>query len=771
MRTIKPVIRNIFRYRLNSSIIIISLAIGLACINLIAVFIFREYNADRFHENADNIYALQADDPFSSGQKMYFIRYGAAEYMKDNFSEVKDYCRILNANSKKIIANQQDYFDDSKIIAASANFFNFFSYRLVAGNHDYVLQTTQDIVISDELAQKYFGMDNPLGRRITLINSNSEEEMVVSGIFRKPEQSTQLRFDMVRLIGEKDSRCYLQLTEHAAPEQLEEVFARHKETIPIVHAGTAGTHYLKKLNAAYFDTTRRQTIEISRDKSDLLIALVIALMILSVAVFNYLGLINNRLLQKVKEHSVRRVNGGSRFNLVTGFMWETLILVAVAFLAGILLMTWMTPFFNRLTSTNISLSILFKPANVLLMMVIPMIILAVTTIFVSKRIGSSVQTGVLKSGRYLDDWKVQFPAFNIMQLVISVILTIGSAVIIKQISYISNKEIGLNKNVMEVKIPPSHKQLAQVFKSELETYSSIESITIAEASPVLEHFLLLLSYQKDGVEKQYTPAVFVGDQNYIRTLGIELMKGNNFYEDPEANKNKIIINESLADFFDGQDLIGKILPGTEESVVIGVVKDFHYGSLKQYVEPAYITCSNNGFHLLVKPSPGDAQQTTEAVSDVWTKLIPDYPLTMESVGDRYQWMHRENQNYAKLIGACCIISIFLSMIGLFALSFHSCRKRVKEIGIRKINGAHIFDVLALLNKDFVKWVAVSLVVAIPLAWYIMNEWLKSFAYKTTLNWWIFALPGLITLAVVLLTVSWQSWRAATKNPVESLRYE
>jgi putative ABC transport system permease protein len=206
-------------------------------------------------------------------------------------------------------------------------------------------------------------------------------------------------------------------------------------------------------------------------------------------------------------------------------------------------------------------------------------------------------------------------------------------------------------------------------------------------------------------------------------------------------------------------------------MVTGICKDFHYGSLKQVIEPGYISYGNNGFYLMVKPTTNQTAQARKVVAETWDELITDFPLNMESIGDRYEWMHRENKNYAKLIGACCIISVFLSMIGLFAVSFHTTRRRIKEIGIRKVNGAKISEILALLNKDFVIWVAVATIIALPVGWFFMNKWLESFVYKTSLSWWIFALAGLLALGIALLTVSWQSWRAAARNPVEALRYE
>ncbi|HKL32888.1 MAG TPA: ABC transporter permease [Tangfeifania sp.] len=768
---LKTILRNFYRHKLNSSIIIVSLAIGIACMNLITIFVTREFNAESFQQNKSRIYALQADDPYREGQKMYFIREGAAEYMKDNFAEIEDFCRIRNVSPRKVTAGNQDYFDGKRAIGTSPNFFTFFSYELIYGNPQKVLGTELDVVISDELAQKYFGKTDVIGERLSFHHRDGKDEMIVSGVFKKPDESTQLNFEMVRSIGNEDARAYLLLAENANIQEMEQKFAQNRETIPIVHDGTPGTHYLKSLKATYFDTNRRQTIENFRNKSDLYIALVIGLMILGVAVFNYLGLINNRLIEKTGEHSIRRVNGGSKTNLVSEFLTETLLLVAVAFVLSNILLIWITPFFNKLASANITTDWLFSVENILLLTGIPALILLATAIFSFLRIDNSIRAETLKPGRFHPKTKMQVPALNISQLAVSVALIIGSIIIVKQINYITNKDIGISRDVIEVKIPGKHKNQAALFKSELEKQSSVEMVSMANASPVLEHFMLLLHYNENGEEKEYTPAVFVGDENFSRVLGVEIIEGDNFSEHAESNQDKCIINQSLARLFPDQDLIGKILPGTENTVVIGISEDFHYSSLKKNVGPGYITYGTNGFYLMVKPVSNQTAQVRADISGIWDKLITDYPVNMESVGDRYKWMHRENTNYAKLIGACCAISVFLSMIGLFAVSFHASRRRIKEIGIRKVNGAKISEILALLNTNFVKWVIVAYVIGTPIAWFVMHKWLENFAYKTNLSWWIFALAGLLTLGIALLTVSWQSWRAATRNPVDALRYE
>jgi putative ABC transport system permease protein len=366
---------------------------------------------------------------------------------------------------------------------------------------------------------------------------------------------------------------------------------------------------------------------------------------------------------------------------------------------------------------------------------------------------------------------IKFSAFNIFQLIVAIVLLICSITILKQINYIENKQIGLNKDVLEVKIPEKYADQTKIFKEELLRLPSIASISITPASPLLEWILASFHYTDNGVDKQYSPNIFRGDESFISTLGISLIAGRDFSGNINSDKNNCIINESLAKYFSERNLIGEKLPGYEKLTVIGIVKDFNCSGLKDPVSPGVIIFDNSGNHLLVMPLSDQSLSIKNSISETWQKLIPDFPVNIESVKERFEWYHRDETNYAKLIGSCCLISLFLSMIGLFAISFHSSRKRTKEIGIRKINGATIQGVMLLLNKDFFRWIIIALATSSPIAWYIMHKWLQGFAYSTKLSWWIFGFSGLLTVVITLLTVSWQSWKAATKNPVEALRYE
>lgn len=771
MKNLNIIIRSILRQKLNSAIIIVSLALGLACFNLINLFIFRELKTDSFHEDADRIYALKCDDPWIPGRKMYHCKYGSAEFMKVNFPQVEDYCRYNNSNALKIIANNQDYFDHPQIIGASENFFRFFSYKLLTNNPGTALEASNSLVISSELAKKYFGAGNPVGKIITLVNTNKTDQMTVTGTFEKPFDNTQLNFDMVRLINEVDSRCYIKLVKDNDPKEMEKLFSEKKEIIPVINTGTPGPYYLQPLQKAYFDTMRGLTVDFNRDKRDLWISLIIGLMIIGIATFNYLGVLTNKFHGKVKEYYLRRINGSTLPDLIARFALENSIIVVVSFLTGIFLMLDALPFFNSLTNSKITDTFIFQPDQIAILAGVLVFILLITLIFAFYLIRSNLNLNLLKTDQDQTVRSIQIPVFNIFQLASSIALIICALIIIRQMNFIANKPIGLNKEVIEIKIPPRYKDKTPVFKDELLKISSINSVSIVGASPVLEHFLVALKYQQDGVEKEYTLSGFSGDENYLDVLGLKLIDGTGFSETLSSNTKKCLINQSFARLFPGQNLIGKGIPGMEDMIVTGIVEDFNYSDLKSKIEPAFISYDNKGGHLLVKAAENLTQEAGSAVSSIWQKLIPDFPVNIESVGDRFEWFHRGNVNFKRLIGSCALISLFLSMIGLFAVAYQKTISRTKEIGIRKINGANIIEILAMINKDFVRWTVIAFIIAVPAAWFAMNKWLENYAYKTDVKWWIFAVSGIIVLAVSLLTVSWQCWRASIKNPIEALRYE
>jgi putative ABC transport system permease protein len=768
---LNQIFKSLFRKPLNSLIIIISLGIGMACTNLIILFITRELNTDSFQQNRDRIYLLKCDNPYEKGSQMSNCKKGGAEYIKENFSQVEDFCRIRYTRAQKVMIGNQVYNDNLAVFETSATFFTVFSYKLLTNNPNSVLTTKDDIVISEDLAQKYFGERLPVNRIITIINDNIKTDFIIKGIFRKPVENSQFNFDMVKLSENTERYAFLLLKNNTDPAKLEKLFAEEKDKIPVINDGTPGKYYLKSFKQTYFDTSEYSLLGNKREKSDIVIATIISLMIICVASVNYLGLINNKLFDKTREFYIRRINGGSRTSLIFDFMIENLIIIGIAFVISLEVISWIIPLFNVLTESQIDVTYFTRPDSFLFMSYVVLFLLFVTLIFTVNKMNKQKTSSIRKVVIDKEGKIIKIPAFNIFQLIVTLVLLICSITILKQINYITKKEIGINKDVIEVKIPSIYESQTRIFKEDLLKNPSVASISVTTASPLLEWIQTSFQYKENGEDKQYSPKIFRGDEAFISTLGIVLTEGRDFSGNITSDKNNCIINESLARYFSGRNLIGEKLPGYEKLTVIGIVKDFNCSGAKDPISPGVIIFDNSGNHLLVMPAFGQSQSVKNSISETWQKLIPDFPINIESVRERYDWYHIKETNFAKLIVSCCLISLFLSMIGLFAISFHSSRKRTKEIGIRKINGATVFGVISLLNRDFFRWVIIAFVPASIITWFIMNKWLQGFAYRTELNLWIFAFAGLLTVATTLFTVSWQSLRAATRNPVEALRYE
>jgi putative ABC transport system permease protein len=764
-------LRSLLRDKLNSLVIIISLSAGIACINLIFLFLWREISTDGFQRDKSRIYLLKCDDPWIPGAKMYFCRYGATEYMKNNFPQVEDFCRFNNQNALKINVNNEDFGSGPGIIGASKNFFSFFSYKLITNNPETVLEAANNIVISSELAEKYFGSEDPIGKVIRLTTRTNTEQMTISGIFEKPVSNTQINFDMVRLIGEADGRCYIKLVKDTDPAEMEKLFAEKKDVIPIIHTGTPGKYYLEPLQSAYFDKSRGWTVELSRDKKDLWIALLIGLMVISIAIFNYLGIITNKFYRKVKEYYIRRINGSTVNKLIAMLSAENSILVIISFIISLFMMTDAIPFFNKITGSTISGNFITQTSQIILLAVILGFILLMTFLFDYYLIKRNMDLNLLKTDKVIKLKSIQIPVFNILQIAGSIGLIICSLIIVRQIKYISSKPIGLDKDVIEIKIPQQYKDKAPVFKNELLKNGSIENVSVTSASPLLEHFLLALKYNDNGIEKEYYPAGFSGDENYLDVLGIDLIEGKGFSEILSPNTKKCLINQSFAKLFKGQDLVGKGMPGMNDVIITGIIRDFNYSDLKSKIEPAFVSFDEKGGHLLVKASANMIPEARRTITGIWEKLIPDYPVDIESVGERFEWYHRSNENFLKLIGSCSLLCLLLSLIGLFAVSYQKTSFRTKEIGIRKINGANVTEILLLITGNFAGWILIAFLIAVPSSWYAMDKWLEGYVYRADIKWWIFAVSGLMVLAVSFLTIIVQSLKAARKNPVESLKYE
>jgi putative ABC transport system permease protein len=767
------ILRRIKRQKLNNSVIVISLTIGMTCISLISIFLKKELSTDRFHKNNDRIYALTCDNPWIQGEKMYDCFYHSVDFVTHNFPQIEEYCLASHFGVSSLTINNTKIEDVAFLLKATENFFRFFNFKLINGNASSVLSSTNNVVVSENFAKTYFGTTDVVGKTISYVEAHEMVDKTISGVFEKPKENSHLDFEIVSEASEIDSKwgqgkCYFLLSKNTNPDELLLNINKNIDKAP-VFPGLKGFYHLIPLIKIYFDRDRN----VYRDIKDLWLAAGIGLIILILSLLNSFGIINNKLNADTKDYAIKRINGGTQKNFILFYFKEHLILITIAFALSFLLLLLIVPYFNSITKSALNVQYFLNPKQLIIMAFPPLIILAIIVSFISTRIYSlklfNPGTFTIKALKS----PTSTPAFNIFQIACSIVLIISSFVILKQISFVTNKDIGLDKNVIQVAIHPDCLNQGTAFKQEL-----LKSTAIKQVSRSNHHFTfcsLSMNFLNDyssGKNTQYAYSFLSADGDIVKTLGIDVIRGESFSGE-YSDINNCIINESFAKLFPSIDLLGKELPG-DGRIVKGIVRNFNYQSLKSFVEPVVIYAENNNKNqiLFIKPSDNQTSKAISEIKNIWSKLSPDKPLTIiDTIGESYNLIHQNDKNFSELIISFGLISIFLSMIGLFSLSYHDSFKRTKEIGIRKVNGAKISEVLIMLNKDFVKWVAFSFIIATPIAYYAMHKWLENFAYKTELSWWIFALAGLLALGIALLTVSWQSWRAATRNPVEALRYE
>jgi putative ABC transport system permease protein len=760
---LKNAFRNITKRKDISFVMVISLIVGLTTVFLLMGFVINEYAVDNFHRYKDRIVRMQSDDPWVEGKKMIDITSKTPSYIKNNFPEVENYCQLNRHGFDQVKANNNNYYARFNNYETNPSFFVIFSYNFIEGNPSTALSTKTNIILSEQTAFKFFGNTKALGKTIDVKEDGIDKTYIVSAVIKQAERS-HLAFDMLTSIEGKEMRtsnAYLLLKENAEIHVLENKLNKHKSEIPFFWEGKTTNYYLQDL----------KSINITQEvKSKIAISLAISAIVFFIAFFNYISLFINLTIEREKELSIRKIIGSSNKDLIASLGIESALLVALSTLLSIMLLKWILPTFNQLNDSNLFFSDFMhsQVLTILFITIFLVIVLSYLTIllFIRKPFRYSGSfTNIMAMNR-----KNKFAFIHVVQYAISIILIICAITLYRQVNFIHHKEIGLNRNVVEFRLPAAYSDKKEAIKNTLISHSSIEKVSICDASPVREASMIGFKYEDKGESKEYTCLFFRGDEDYINTLDVKIIEGSEHSLANASNDHLCYVNESLLRFFQMKNPIGKIVPGSQMEIA-GVVKDFHWSGLENIIPPAVIVINNKGRNILVKMKEGRQTAGLDFTKNTWEKLISDYPFEYFTIGGLFNEKHKKYEILVQFISFFCIISIILSSMGLVALSLFTLRKKVKEIGIRKVNGAKIYEILELINSNLIKRIIIGFIIACPIAWYAMHQWLQNFAYKTELSWWVFALAGIVAVAIAIITVSWQSWRAATRNPVESLRYE
>lgn len=802
--------RQLTRNRVYASVNIVGLAIGIACGLVIYKIISYESGFDKYHKNYSNIYRVinQIKPPaegivYSEGQAHPL---GAA--IRNEFPGVKAAMTFYAESGQVSIENNNGSFDkyleNEGLAYAEPEIFEIFDFDFLAGNPQNAISNTGSVVITSSLAQKYFKLKpenvaEALGKSITI---NNKTTFRVTGVIADIPENTDLPFKIIADYKSQTAsnpyfnngtdwqeynsatNCYLLLPGKISPINFDHQLVSFStkyigsespvkqkfilQPLSELHSGNAGNYGHRRV-----------------PEKALFILGFIGLFVIGLASVNFINLSTAQSSKRFKEVGVRKITGGNKFQLISQFMGETLFISYIAALIGVAVAHFLFIYLDDILGYRLNLEILNSRGTILFLITSAFIIGIISGIYPSIIMAGMKPVGNLKNSLPAKKDSDSISVRRILvigQFVISLILITGTLVMQKQINYFFSAELGFNKEaILITRIPEVKNSKLELLRANLLKYPDIKKISFESTSPMAD-WRVSNSINYPTIE----PNLYMGnlktiDENYLELYEIPLIAGRNCSE--RKNSGEAIVNRKLTQllgFDDPGSAVGEIFSYGRENMkftIVGVVEDFHAMSLQQEMD--YIILSNVSFNMkeiAVKINPIIANldgynSSIEKIKKEWETAYPNDVFEYSFLDRKIAGYYNGQTNTFKLIRLFAIIAILIASLGLYGLISFIANQKIKEIGIRKVNGAKISEVMVMLNTAFIKWITIAFVISTPIAWFLMNKWLENFAYKTELNWWIFALAGLLALGIALLTVSFQSWKAATKNPVESLRYE
>ena len=787
---LKVAIRNLMRNKTFSAINILGLAIGMACCMLILLYVQDELSYDRHHKNANRIYRLATNAKVAGVvRQVAMTPFSTGPALVEDYAEVIDVVRFLKADEKTLVGNQQDHFYESSVLFTDANVFHVFDFPLRKGEPQTALLEPNSIVLTQEMAWKYFGDRDPMGQTLTM----EGEAYKITGILEDHAHNTHLTFDFLASpIKSKewiahDYYTYLLLQDtHAADEletKLPDFTERHigRQTRA---AGLQISYFLQPLADIHLNSSLEWEMSSNSDIRYVYLFLIIAFFVLLLACVNFTNLSTARSTVRSREVSMRKVVGANGSQLFRQFMGESILLAVFASFLAVVLVEVSLPAFSALISRKLdfdyaeTLPVLLVLIGVTLFAgtlsgIYPALILS--ALQPAKVLNSTLKTGLQKSGsrKFL----------VVFQFAISVVLIFGTIVVYDQSDYIRNKKLGFDKEQVVV-LPYPGIQVSKRYKSKLSGYADVLSTATTSSLPGRPMPTGLFRSPGDGASEDGLGInKIVVDNEFVSTLGLELAEGRDFSKDiSRYNRGELILNEAAMRKFGWTSCVGKELEkiwpqGNEIEVeyrgkVVGVVKDFHYQSFHHEIEPLIITTLETWFeYFVIRIRPDNIAGTLRYLEAEWGEIAPNTPFDYFFLDDDYDKLHRAERQIGELFGLFSLLAILIASLGLFGLASFSAQQRIKEIGVRKVLGASVSTVVLLLSRESVLLVGLANLIAWPISYYAMNAWLQNFAYRIELDVWPFVMSGFLALFIALTTVSHRAWRAACTNPVDALRNE
>ncbi len=786
---LKITFRNLFKNKAYTLINLSGLAIGMSCIILVLLWVENEFSYDRFFKNADNIHlVLQGIDKSYSTSTSELM----APELKEKFPEITDVTDYGYVNEDFLFKYKGKTFNEHAAFTDN-KFFNIFNFPFVEGNRETALSTPNSLVVTESFAKKYFGEKKAVGKIVTFDLVNTKYNLRVTGIIKDLPQNTHFqrqafvsmsllnkRFPNMLSWGSFWPRTYVVLKPNTSVKSLEQKITNTFKVYFPQSQQSALNFKLQDLKDIHLFSSGIHDLAIHGDITDVYIVIVIALLILIIACANYINLSTAMSFKRSKEVGIKKVIGAGRLQLINSFIWETFIFVFISMGIAIVLAELFMPFMNNLTGKNLSLnwSNLNLVGGLFLIMILTGIISAYyPALFLSSYNPVRIFKGeTFKGNKSLSVRK----GLIVFQFSLLIGLIICTLVVTKQLSFVENGKLGYNKeNILCVPLNGFSYTQIDALKSELSNDPSVVSSCASE--PVDDRSLSsTTSFFWKGKTRETNQAItrLHADQDLASTYKLTLKEGRFFLPEFSASdSNNFVLNETAAKLMGKTSPIGKEFKlGNRVGKIIGVVKDFHFSSFHKKIDPLVIVKPNEKQNarlriLSIRLKPGNLKNSVSSVEKIWKDVSSSAPFNFYFLDQYIDAQYRAEQRTETLLSYFSIFAILIACLGLYGLTLFMTEAKTKEIGVRKVLGASVKSIVSLFIKDFTKWILIANIIAWPLAYYFMNRWLQTFAYKIELSWWLFALSAGIALVIALITIGFQAIKAATANPVKSLRYE
>ncbi len=814
--------RNVFTYKGNSIINISGLAIGLTCVILIALFIADELNYDRFFKDADQIYRVNLNGKMGDGE--FYAGYTpppAGATLVDNFPEIESYTRIYRPGVEVLEyknASEKKTFNEDNIYAVDANFLEVLSYPMQQGDPKTCLKEFNSVVITNSTAKKYFGDLDPMER--ILFYGKDRKPLKVTGVLQDmTDLPASVKFDILIPLKNFDEvtyfnwswvwlnmATYIKLSDKAAANpniinhleaQFPSMLKAHVESAferigqpyeEFLEKGNKWDLHLQALTDIHLHSAGiSSVITEQNDIKNLYVFGIIAFFIIVLACVNFINLATAQSSKRSKEIGIRKVLGSYRSQLIKQFLTEAIFYTIISTVLSVILVWALLPLFNQLSGKNLPFQSIFKDSIWLLIMCLSIFTALLAGIYPAFYLTSFNPVNILKGISGVSTKKGGFirNGLVVFQFTIAIIMLIATSIIYLQLNYTQNRDLGYDKeNLVVLQNTGKLGGNEETFRQEVAALSEVKSAAISSGMLTKGNFgdfyIPETVNTEDNIAKDISLQSYLVDAHFIPTLNLKLKEGRGF--DIQFNDSlSVIINEAAAQQIGWKNPIGSMIryPGgdMEQYKVIGVLKDFNLESLHSHIEPfALFSNTSKSYdsgvsYITLKLKAKNTKAVMDIIQSKWNNYQPDTPFQYSFLDDDLNTAYISDQRQARLFGVFSFLTIFIACMGLLGLIAFMAQQKTKEIGIRKVLGASISEIVQLLAINFIKIIIIAMLIAAPIAWYFMNKWLEDFAYKIDIPWWVFVFSGVIALSIAMFTMGFQAIRAAMANPVKSLRTE